>query len=139
VDQAVWRWPGENTLADGGPVAALEAIAEHRTAEVGGADAALNEVLPTRHLRHRARRCRHRMGRLSLRRGVAYPAVAHRIGDKPGGFGAYRDGFKDCRRAAPQNEEIVVLSDVSHYDLYGQPNRAGPALVKVIPFLAKTL
>ncbi len=138
MDQSVGRWPGQNTLADGGPFAALEAIAEHRSAKVGGADAALNESCQpaTFDIAHGAAaigwdafhspRC-------------CLPSRCSSYRRQPGGFGAYRDGFENCRRAASQNEELVVLSDVSHYDLYGQPNRAGPALDKLIPFLAKNL
>lgn len=61
------------------------------------------------------------------------------VGDKPGAFGAYRDGFEINRRAASEVKELVVLPGVSHDDLYDQPRGAGAALEKVIPFLAANL
>ncbi len=56
------------------------------------------------------------------------------VGDKQGAFGAYRDGHEIYERAASTDKELVVLEDVSHYDLYDRPNGAGEALKKVIPF-----
>ena len=56
------------------------------------------------------------------------------IGDKQGAFGAYRDGKEIIEKAASTDKELVELHDVSHYDLYDQPNGAGEALKKVIPF-----
>lgn len=61
------------------------------------------------------------------------------IGDKPGGFGAYRDGCELHGRAASKRKELVVLPGVSHYELYDQPQAVGPALDMVIPFLRETL
>lgn len=61
------------------------------------------------------------------------------VGDKPGLFGAYRDGYEIHRRAASQDKELVVLPGVSHYELYDQPQGAGAALEKVVPFFAKHL
>ena len=56
------------------------------------------------------------------------------IGDKPGAFGAYRDGYEIIRRAASQHKELLVLENTSHYELYDQPEPVAQALAKVIPF-----
>jgi fermentation-respiration switch protein FrsA (DUF1100 family) len=49
------------------------------------------------------------------------------IGDKPGGFGAYRDGQEIYGRAASKDKSLLVLPDTSHYDLYDQPESTGAA------------
>lgn len=56
------------------------------------------------------------------------------IGDKPGGFGAYRDGMEIYGRAASKAKQLLVLPGVSHYDLYDQPKPVSQALAKVVPF-----
>lgn len=56
------------------------------------------------------------------------------VGDKPGAFGAYRDGWEIYGRAASEKKEIVVVAGHSHYALYDQPNAVGQALAKLIPF-----
>ncbi|MGE3363226.1 MAG: alpha/beta hydrolase [Rhizobiaceae bacterium] len=56
------------------------------------------------------------------------------FGDKPGGFGAYRDGMEIYGRAASKNKELVVVEGWSHYDLYDNPVPTGIALDRVIPF-----
>ncbi|BFM45616.1 hypothetical protein CFS9_42570 [Flavobacterium sp. CFS9] len=61
------------------------------------------------------------------------------VGDKPGGFGAYRDGYEIVRRAASVKKELVVLKNTSHYELYDQPKPVGLALEKVIPFFKENL
>lgn len=61
------------------------------------------------------------------------------VGDKPGGFGAYRDGYEIVRRAASVKKELVVLENTSHYELYDQPKPVGLALEKVIPFFKENL
>lgn len=61
------------------------------------------------------------------------------IGDKQGAFGAYKDGKEIYAKAASSDKELVELHEVSHYDLYDQPNGAGEALKKVIPFFAEKL
>jgi fermentation-respiration switch protein FrsA (DUF1100 family) len=61
------------------------------------------------------------------------------VGDKQGAFGAYKDGKEIYAKAASTDKELVELHDVSHYDLYDQPNGAGEALKKVIPFFAEKL
>ncbi len=61
------------------------------------------------------------------------------FGDKPGGFGAYRDGMEIHGRAASKDKHLVVVEGWSHYDLYDQPEPVGIALAKVIPFLKERL
>ncbi|KDE38508.1 Dienelactone hydrolase [Nitrincola lacisaponensis] len=61
------------------------------------------------------------------------------IGDKPGGFGAYRDGLEIYGRAASKDKELLVLPNTSHYDLYDQPEATTKALEKVVPFFQKHL
>lgn len=56
------------------------------------------------------------------------------IGDKPGGFGAYRDGWEIYSRAASTNKHIVVAEGWSHYDLYDQPEPVALAMAKIVPF-----
>lgn len=61
------------------------------------------------------------------------------IGDKPGGFGAYRDGQEIYGRAASKQKELVVLPNTSHYELYDQPVPVRQALEKVVPFFKRHL
>ncbi|OCA77082.1 alpha/beta hydrolase [Chryseobacterium artocarpi] len=61
------------------------------------------------------------------------------IGDKPGGFGAFRDGYEIVRRAASEKKELVVVKGYSHYDLYDQPEPVRQALEKAIPFFKENL
>lgn len=61
------------------------------------------------------------------------------VGDKPGGFGAYRDGWEIYGRAASKNKHIVVAEGYSHYDLYDQPKPVAFALSKVVPFFKGNL
>ena len=61
------------------------------------------------------------------------------FGDKPGGFGAYRDGMEIHGRAASKDKELVVLEGWSHYDLYDKPEPVGRALEKLVPFFGKHL
>lgn len=61
------------------------------------------------------------------------------IGDKPGGFGAYRDGWEIYGRAASQKKEIFVAEGWSHYDLYDKPEPVALALEKVVPFFRDNL
>jgi fermentation-respiration switch protein FrsA (DUF1100 family) len=56
------------------------------------------------------------------------------IGDKPGGFGAYRDGCEIYGRAASTQKKLVVIEGWSHYDLYDRPEPVDQALAKVVPF-----
>lgn len=61
------------------------------------------------------------------------------VGDKPGAFGAYRDGAEIVERAASTEKELVVAEGWSHYDLYDQPEPVKIALDKLIPFYKKHL
>lgn len=61
------------------------------------------------------------------------------VGDKPGGFGAYRDGYEIIRRAAAKKKELLVIKGFSHYDLYDQPEPVRQALEKVVPFFKENL
>ncbi|MGA5319130.1 alpha/beta hydrolase [Streptomyces seoulensis] len=61
------------------------------------------------------------------------------VGDKPGAFGAYRDGLEIYRRAASKDKELVVAEGYSHYDLYDQPEPVKIALDHLIPFYKKYL
>lgn len=61
------------------------------------------------------------------------------VGDKPGGFGAYRDGWEIYGRAASTKKEILVAEGWSHYDLYDKPEPVALALEKVVPFFKEYL
>ncbi|MDR4533085.1 alpha/beta hydrolase [Glutamicibacter sp. PS] len=61
------------------------------------------------------------------------------VGDKQGAFGAYKDGHTIYEKAASQEKELVVLENVSHYDLYDRGHGAGQALERVIPFFRDKL
>lgn len=61
------------------------------------------------------------------------------IGDKQGAFGAFRDGHEIYEKAASTDKELVVLEGVSHYDLYDQPQGAGGAITRAVPFFADRL
>jgi fermentation-respiration switch protein FrsA (DUF1100 family) len=56
------------------------------------------------------------------------------MGDKPGAFGAYRDGQEIYARAASKHKEIVVVEGASHYELYDQPGPVGQAIERLVPF-----
>lgn len=61
------------------------------------------------------------------------------IGDKPGGFGAYRDGWEIYGRAASKDKQILVAEGWSHYDLYDQPEPVALAMAQVLPFFEQHL
>ncbi len=62
------------------------------------------------------------------------------FGDKPGGFGAYRDGMEIYGRAtASKDRQLAVIEGWSHYDLYDHPTPTGLALERIIPFLKSHL
>lgn len=61
------------------------------------------------------------------------------FGDKPGGFGAYRDGMEIYGRAASKDKELVVVEGWSHYDLYDNPVPTGIAIDRLVPFFKKYL
>ncbi|UBH26171.1 alpha/beta hydrolase [Aeromonas enteropelogenes] len=61
------------------------------------------------------------------------------IGDKAGGFGAYRDGWEIYGRAASIDKHIVVAEGWSHYDLYDKAEPVAIAMASVVPFFQRTL
>ncbi|OLF54504.1 alpha/beta hydrolase [Pseudomonas chlororaphis] len=61
------------------------------------------------------------------------------IGDKPGGFGAYRDGWEIYGRAASTDKQMVVAEGWSHYDLYDRPEPVALAMARVVPFFQEHL
>ncbi|MFM5441327.1 alpha/beta hydrolase [Aeromonas enteropelogenes] len=61
------------------------------------------------------------------------------IGDKAGGFGAYRDGWEIYGRAASIDKHIVVAEGWSHYDLYDKPEPVAIAMASLVPFFQRTL
>ena len=61
------------------------------------------------------------------------------FGDKPGGFGAYRDGMEIYGRAASKDKHLVVAEGWSHYDLYDKPEAVAIAMAQVVPFFNKHL
>ncbi|MGL6473917.1 alpha/beta hydrolase [Aeromonas hydrophila] len=61
------------------------------------------------------------------------------IGDKAGGFGAYRDGWDIYSRAASTDKHMVVAEGWSHYDLYDKPEPVTIAMASVVPFFQRTL
>lgn len=61
------------------------------------------------------------------------------VGDKPGAFGAYRDGMEIYRRAPSADKQLLVLEGVSHYDLYDRPEPTSQALAELVPFFGKHL
>ncbi len=56
------------------------------------------------------------------------------IGDKPGGFGAYRDGQEIYGRAASKDKRLLVVACASHYDLYGRPEPTRQAIEAATEF-----
>lgn len=61
------------------------------------------------------------------------------IGDKPGAFGAYRDGWEIYGRAASTAKQIFVAEGWSHYDLYDKPEPVALAMAQVAPFFKEYL
>lgn len=62
------------------------------------------------------------------------------IGNKPGAFGAFRDGMEAYGRAtASKDRRLVIAEGWSHYDLYDKPEPVGVALAQAVPFLKKHL
>ncbi|MET8697205.1 alpha/beta hydrolase [Streptomyces sp. SID2999] len=61
------------------------------------------------------------------------------IGDVPGAFGSYRDGFELFDRARSAKKDLFVVQGASHYDLYDQPKFTGPALERLGSFFAANL
>jgi len=61
------------------------------------------------------------------------------VGDVPGGFGSYRDGFELFDRARSEKKDIFVVQGASHYDLYDQPKYVDQALAKLGTFFEENL
>ncbi|KZB83170.1 alpha/beta hydrolase [Amycolatopsis regifaucium] len=61
------------------------------------------------------------------------------VGDVPGGFGSYRDGFELFDRARSEKKDIFVVQGASHYDLYDQPKYVDQALAKLGSFFEENL
>ncbi|MFK8331791.1 alpha/beta hydrolase [Pseudomonas sp. BJa5] len=56
------------------------------------------------------------------------------VGDKPGAFGAYRDGWEIYGRAASKAKQMFVAEGWSHYDLYDRPEPVALTMAQVVPF-----
>ncbi|WP_443043384.1 hypothetical protein [Streptomyces sp. GF20] len=61
------------------------------------------------------------------------------IGDRPGGFGAYRDGQEIYGRAASKDKRLLVVEDTSHYDLYDRPEPTRQAVEAATEFFGTHL
>ena len=61
------------------------------------------------------------------------------VGDIPGAFSSYRNGFEVYNRAASKEKDLLVLHGVTHYDLYDQPKAVDPAVEKLDEFFTKYL
>ncbi|MGC5700755.1 alpha/beta hydrolase [Pseudomonas sp. NFXW11] len=61
------------------------------------------------------------------------------VGDKPGGFGAYRDGCEIYGRAASRDKHLVVAEGWSHYDLYDRTEPVALAMERLVPFFKQHL
>ncbi|MEC3891134.1 alpha/beta hydrolase [Nocardiopsis sp. LDBS1602] len=61
------------------------------------------------------------------------------IGDRPGGFGAYRDGQEIYGRAASKDKRLLVVEDTSHYDLYDRPEPTRQAIRAATEFFGAHL
>jgi fermentation-respiration switch protein FrsA (DUF1100 family) len=61
------------------------------------------------------------------------------IGDVPGGFGSYRDGYELFDRARSAKKDLFIIQGASHYDLYDQKEYVDQALEKLQSFYAANL
>ncbi|MBY8819238.1 alpha/beta hydrolase [Streptomyces cinereoruber] len=61
------------------------------------------------------------------------------VGDVPGAFGSYRDGFELFNRARSEKKDILVVQGASHYDLYDRPEYTDQALRKLESFFGENL
>jgi len=61
------------------------------------------------------------------------------IGDVPGGFGSYRDGYELFQRARTTDKTLQVVKGATHYDLYDRPAATAKALEQIVPFFNKHL
>lgn len=154
------------------PIAALEAIAQQRTAEARGAEVKVDSLLAPSVKEAKALGIKdidpleateyYRTPRGQKPNGLNRSVPSHQaaaigwdafhlaevlltqpmcivVGDKPGAFGAYRDGCEIVERAASKEKELVVAEGWSHYDLYDKPEPVKIALDKLIPFYKRHL
>ena len=61
------------------------------------------------------------------------------MGSKPGGFGAYRDGWEIYGRAGSKDKRMVLAEGWSHYDLYDKPEPVALAMAELTPFFKQHL
>ncbi len=61
------------------------------------------------------------------------------MGSKPGGFGAYRDGWEIYGRAGSKDKRMVLAEGWSHYDLYDKPEPVALAMAELAPFFKRHL
>ncbi|MCX4095572.1 alpha/beta hydrolase [Nocardia sp. alder85J] len=61
------------------------------------------------------------------------------VGDVPGAFGSYRDGFELYGRAASADKNLLVVPGASHYDLYDRKEYVDQALERLQAFYAEHL
>lgn len=61
------------------------------------------------------------------------------VGEIPGAFGSYRDGFELFNRARSEDKDLYIIAGTSHYDLYWEPKATKLALDRLIPFYKKHL
>lgn len=61
------------------------------------------------------------------------------VGNKVGGFGSYRTGLEVYHRAASKNKQLLVLDDVSHCELYDQPEIMKQVVTKLSSFFREFL
>ncbi|WP_246040736.1 alpha/beta hydrolase [Streptomyces cadmiisoli] len=61
------------------------------------------------------------------------------VGNAPGAFGSYRDGFELFNRARSDNKNDFAVAGASHYDLYDQPKYTTQALEKLESFFEENL
>lgn len=61
------------------------------------------------------------------------------IGEKPGGFGSYRDGYEIFNAAASTKKDLMVVPNTSHYDLYDKPEPMQKAVEKLTSFFKENL
>lgn len=154
------------------PLAALEQMAQQRTAEAQGADTQIDDLLPESVEQAREAGIDdidilgatdyYKTDRGQAAGGATSVALSRRaaalgwdaffgaetlltqpmlvaIGDKPGGFGAYRDGQEIYGRAASTDKQLLVVPDTSHYELYDQPEPTQKAIDAATEFFGKHL
>lgn len=61
------------------------------------------------------------------------------VGSKQGAFASYKDGHELFNRAASSKKNILVLDDVSHYDLYDKTEPVREAVEKLEIFFKENL